>query len=80
MDKKQLEWLEADLSVVPRNRLIVLAMHAPIKTVDSDIPDNGITINNRKELVNLLSGFENVFAIAGHIHGTQHVYFLREAL
>lgn len=73
LDEKQLKWLEADLSFVPKNRLIVLIMHAPIRPYGPDDPEQGLT--NRRELFDLLSGFNNVFAIAGHMHSTQHVYF-----
>ena len=73
LDEKQLKWLEADLSFVPKSRLIVLVMHAPIRPVGPDDPEQGIL--NRRELFDLLSGFDNVFAIAGHMHSTQHVYF-----
>ncbi len=72
LDEKQMTWLKKDLAVVPRNRLVVIAMHIPIDSVgDSSF---GGALVNKKELLELLSGFENVFAIAGHLHATQHVY------
>lgn len=73
LDEKQLKWLKADLSFVKKDKLIVLAMHAPIKSAGSDIPE--LNMVNPDELFEALSVFKRVFAIAGHLHGTQHIYF-----
>ena len=72
VDERQLKWLKADLAVVPKKRLIVLAMHIPINSLGDN--SHGGAIVNRRELLELLSGFEHVFAIAGHLHATEHVY------
>ncbi|MFC1494993.1 calcineurin-like phosphoesterase C-terminal domain-containing protein [Thermodesulfobacteriota bacterium] len=73
LDEKQLRWLKADLSYVKKNKLIFLAMHAPIKSAGSDMPE--LNMVNPDELFEALSGFDRVFSIAGHLHGTQHIYF-----
>lgn len=72
LDERQLNWLKADLAFVPKSRLIVLAMHIPIDSIGDS--SHGGAIANRKELLEILSGFENVTAIAGHLHVTQNVY------
>ena len=73
LDERQLNWLKADLAVVPKDSLLILAMHIPIDSIGKS--SYGGPIVNRKELFKLLSGFKYVFAIAGHLHTTQHVYF-----
>jgi hypothetical protein len=72
LDEKQLKWLKKDIAIVPKDRLIVLAMHIPIDFLGDK--SFGGPIVNRKELLELLSDYENIFAIAGHMHTTQHVY------
>ncbi len=72
LDERQLKWIEADLAHVPKKMLIVIAMHGPLKAVGIDFP--GVSMNNTKALLKLLTGFKQVFSVAGHLHGTQHVY------
>jgi hypothetical protein len=74
--RRQLAWLEAELSHVPRDRLIFLAMHSPLETYVADAP--GITTQDRRDLFKLLSGRPNLYAVAGHTHTTEHLYFDRE--
>jgi hypothetical protein len=76
LDERQMNWLRADLSHVPKNRLIVMAMHNPLDSIGDS--SHGGPVTNRMEIIKLLSGFENVFMIGGHVHGTQHVYFDEE--
>lgn len=73
LDERQLSWLKADLSLVPKDRLIVLAMHAPIKAAGMNMPEFDLV--NPHELLGLLSGFDHILSIAGHLHATQHLYF-----
>ncbi len=73
LDERQMNWLRADLAHVPGNRLIVLVMHNPLDSIGES--SHGGPVENRLEILKLLSGFENVFMIGGHVHGTQHVYF-----
>ena len=74
IDDRQLDWLRNDLSVVPRENLVVLAMHSPFRSVAS--PDDTTTnVQNLPDVLALLEDFENVFAVAGHLHTTEHYYF-----
>ncbi|MBF8269658.1 MAG: hypothetical protein HW386_1367 [Gammaproteobacteria bacterium] len=73
IDQDQLQWLAADLALVPKEVLVIVAMHIPFKVTGMDVPQ--FQIANRGEVLRLLSGFDHVFAVAGHLHGTQHVYF-----
>ena len=76
LDERQLKWLKEDLAAVQKNRLIVLAIHIPINSLGDN--SHGGAIVNRKELLELLSDYDNIIAIAGHLHATQHVYLGNE--
>jgi hypothetical protein len=72
--KRQLAWLKRELQYVPEDRLVFLAMHAPLATYVS--PDGaGVNTADRKQLFRLLADRPNVYAVAGHTHTTEHVYF-----
>ena len=66
----QLDWLEAELSHVDENRLVFIAMHAPLGFEFSDRQTQ-----NRERLFDLLEGRPNLYSVAGHTHTTNHVYF-----
>ena len=70
LGKRQLDWLEKELSFVPDDRLIFLAMHAPLDSYVFDSP-----MVDRRALFRLLSGRPNLYAVAGHTHTTEHHYF-----
>jgi hypothetical protein len=72
IDEKQLAWLKADLSILPRDTALLLAMHIPLKINSPDIP--AFSVQNRNDVYKILEGFENILVIAGHWHSTQHMY------
>ena len=69
---EQLAWLRNDLAYVPRDKLIVIMTHISLITYALDGQGNrfdlGDNINtvNFTELVEVLSPFDRVYAIAGH--------------
>jgi len=71
--KRQLAWLKKELSFVPEDKLVFLAMHAPLESYFS--PAAGVTTADRRELFRILSGRPNLYAVAGHTHTTEHRYF-----
>ena len=74
LDDRQLAWLANDLAVVPTDTLIVLGMHSPFLDVNS--PDRvKSNLQNLPDVLDLLMRFENVVAVAGHLHTTEHYYF-----
>lgn len=73
LGERQLAWLKQELSHVPMDTLVFLAMHSPLETYMSDKP--GVTTADRRELFELLSGRPNLYAVAGHTHTTEHHYF-----
>ncbi|MEM1155965.1 MAG: calcineurin-like phosphoesterase family protein [Pseudomonadota bacterium] len=74
--KQQLKWLRRDLEFVPDDKLVFLAMHAPLETYLGDAPT--ITTQDRRSLFDLLSGRAHLYAVAGHTHTTEHHYFGEE--
>ena len=70
LGKRQLAWLKNELSFVPDDRLIFLAMHAPLESYVFDSP-----MADRAALFRLLAGRPNLYAVAGHTHTTEHHYF-----
>jgi len=73
LGEKQLNWIKEDLKYVPKENLIVLAMHIPlISWVDRN--NSTHHVNDRDELFNLLSEFDNVVALAGHTHDLERLY------
>ena len=74
LGKRQLGWLEEELSHVAEDRLVFLAMHSPLATYVS--PDGeGVNTQDRRALFKLLTGRPNLYAVAGHTHTTEHLYF-----
>ncbi len=70
LGRRQLAWLKNELSFVPDDRLIFLAMHAPLESYVFDSP-----MADRGALFRLLAGRPNLYAVAGHTHTTEHHYF-----
>jgi hypothetical protein len=61
---------------VDKDRLVVLAMHAPLK---SDLTTSGaFNTQDRRRLLRLLAGRRHLYAVAGHTHTTEHYYFGEE--
>jgi hypothetical protein len=60
LGEAQLEWLEADLSRVPKDRLVVLTMHIPLRPADA-VPDFG-------RLYDLLKDRPHTVSFSAHSH------------
>lgn len=56
----QIEWLRQDLNYVPKNKLVIVYYHIPIR--------NTTSIQNRDNMLNLLKDFEHVHLMCGHTH------------
>ncbi len=71
--EKQLNWIREDLKYVPKDNLVVLAMHIPlISWVDRNNVQHHVS--DREELFKLLRDFNNVIALAGHTHDLEKLY------
>jgi hypothetical protein len=65
---KQVEWLRNDLSLVPKDRLVVLLMHIPIEGVAE-----------RDQVYRLLEGRPHTFSASAHTHTQEHRFIGKEA-
>jgi hypothetical protein len=65
----QFAFLEAYLPRVPKDRLLVLAMHIPLFEPQGQ---DTFRDQDRERLFALLRGFSNVLILSGHSHGQQH--------
>lgn len=59
----QVEWLRQDLSLVPKEKLVIFCVHIPLRNATSF---------NRETVRNLLKEFDNVHIMAGHTHYAQN--------
>lgn len=67
---EQLDFIEAYLETVPREDLIVLAMHIPIRHAESDTPPAGT-----ERLFELLKDRPNTLSLAAHRHTQEQFFF-----
>lgn len=72
----QLEWIRNYLKFVPADHLIVLAMHIPLYYSGS--PDPAVNVVDREDLFEVLSSFENIVFVAGHMHMIEHSFIGEE--
>ncbi|MHB2205002.1 calcineurin-like phosphoesterase C-terminal domain-containing protein [Methylobacterium sp. CM6257] len=70
--ERSLTFLRNLLAEIPRDDLIVLAMHIPLHT-DTAPDDPHNTTTDRAALLDLLAG-RKVLSLAGHTHTTEHHY------
>ncbi|KJD36973.1 metallophosphoesterase [Tamlana sedimentorum] len=68
----QFQFLENDLKYVPKDHLIILAMHIPLSE-----PDDNDTFNDehRQRLFNLLKPFSNTLSLSAHTHIQRQDFF-----
>ncbi|WP_437922020.1 calcineurin-like phosphoesterase C-terminal domain-containing protein [Sphingobacterium sp. LRF_L2] len=69
--KEQLDFVENDLRFVPKDKLIVLALHIPLN------PDNDASFRNedRQRLFDLLSSYTHTLSLSAHTHFQQQNYY-----
>jgi 3',5'-cyclic AMP phosphodiesterase CpdA len=70
----QLAWLINDLRFVPPDRLVVVAMHIPLRAA-MDPLGRSRNVRDRAGFFEALKGRENLFLVAGHMHTAEHHYF-----
>jgi hypothetical protein len=66
LGQRQLDWLEADLSFVPKNQLVVLAMHIQLGSAERT-PDFG-------RLYGLLQDRPHTLSFSAHSHTLTHMF------
>ncbi len=60
LNAEQIEWLRQDLSYVPKDKLLVVCLHGPVR--------NRPTFTKRAELLTLLAEFDEAHIFSGHTH------------
>lgn len=68
LDRRQMNFLRHDLSLLPKDQLVVLMMHIPI-----------MRMADRNEIYKLLESHPNTFSISGHTHDQAHVFVTKDA-
>jgi hypothetical protein len=63
LTEKQLEFVRNDLAHVPKNRLVVVAMHIPL-----------LEITNREALYRLLEDRPHTLSLSAHTHVQRHIF------
>ena len=76
IDERTLQWIEKDLSYVPKDHLVFVAMHIPTSSTkkiqfNALLPDE---TSNASSLYDLLKGY-NAHLISGHTHNNWNVVF-----
>lgn len=79
VDERQLQWLEKDLSYVPRNHKVVLSLHIPTTLAEEDRKSFNYEmiselVSNKKAIYNLLKPYDALI-LSGHMHtaNTQNI-------
>ena len=67
LGERQLAFIRNNLSFVPKDRLVVLTMHIPLDDVE-----------DRKELLQLLSDRPHTLSLSAHTHIQRHLFFKAE--
>ncbi len=69
--KDQLDFIENDLKFVPKDKLIVLCFHIPLKHNNSDVFRN----EDRQRLFDLLAEFNHTVSMSAHTHYQQQLFY-----
>jgi hypothetical protein len=72
--ESQFEFLKQYLSVLPKTRRIILAMHIPLFDADSKPDRDTFRDADRQRLFALLAGYENVLLLTAHSHMQRHIF------
>ena len=70
----QFEFLRNNLKFVPKDYLVVLVGHIPLKIEGGNI----FREEDRRKLFDMLKGFPYTLSLSGHTHVQKHVFFTRE--
>ncbi|MGV8880046.1 MAG: calcineurin-like phosphoesterase C-terminal domain-containing protein [Sphingobacteriaceae bacterium] len=70
--KDQLDFVENDLKLVDKNKLIVLAFHIPLQ---SEKENGSFRMDDRQRLFNILKDFPHTLSISAHTHIQRHNFY-----
>ena len=71
----QLKFIENNLKLVPKNKLVVLAFH--IQMMPEREGDDHFRLSDRKRLFDLLRPFENVLMMSAHTHKQTQIFYTK---
>ena len=71
--EEQMQFIENDLKVVPKDNLIVMAFHIPIS--EPDPKDDSFRDSDRQKLFELLKDFPNTLSLSAHTHMQRQDFF-----
>lgn len=71
----QLDFVRNYLALVPRDDLVVLAMHIPLARPDGFEVPSGYEVPQRRKLFEILSGHPHSFSLSAHMHVQYHQFF-----
>ncbi len=66
LEDYQIKWLRQDLKYVPKDKMIIIYYHIPIR--------NSKSFKNRTALLSLLQDYPNVHFMAGHTHYNENFF------
>ncbi len=72
--ESQFLFLQSYLNTIPKNRRLVLAMHIPVFDADANPEVDTFRDVDRQRLFSMLSGFENILLMTGHVHTQRHFF------
>lgn len=73
MRPDQLDFVENDLKLVPKDHLIVISMHIPLSEEGDSFRDE-----DRQRLFDLLADYPHTFSMSAHTHLQKQDYFAKE--
>lgn len=68
--EEQLQFVENDLKLVPKNKLVVVSFHIPLKNTNEHFD-----LGQRKRLFNLMKDYENTLTLSAHTHYQRNHFF-----
>ncbi|TXF75027.1 calcineurin-like phosphoesterase C-terminal domain-containing protein [Chryseobacterium sp.] len=71
----QLKFIENDLKLVPKDKLIVLSFH--IQMMAENPEDDHFRLEDRKKLFSILKPFENVLMMSAHTHKQSQLFYTK---
>ncbi len=71
--KSQLKYIENDLKVVDKNKLVILSFHIPFQQYE-----DSYRLEDRQKIFDLLKGFSNALILSAHTHLQRNDFYTKE--
>lgn len=72
--ESQFQFLQTYLQHLPKARRIIVAMHIPVFDADANPDKDTFRDTDRQRLFSLLSDFDSVLLLTGHVHTQRHFF------